>query len=409
MRRFFTVLVLLSAVFMLSCTSNQTKPEVNISTIVSPSDGLDFKLVGALLQDGTVTNAESLERELNKEGGINNLDLNSDGKVDYINVSENKGNATTKGFDLTTGDGDDATFIGAIEIENLNGSYNIHMSGNQEIYGNNANYSTRMSTGDMLFYAWLFSPGRSMYYHRPYHYGYYPSYYHPVVVVPRAAYRTRTVTQSKSVSKSVSKSTSKSKLASANKGKVSKSARKSINDNKKAVKSFKAREKNKVVKKSGFTKGKSTAKSTKSKSKSSIWGRSKSSSSRSSSSRSYSSGRSSSSSSSRRSDVRSKENIKDMPYGLMFVQNMKPKMYNYRVEWVLKENLRPGRQYGFIAQELEKTNPELVITGADGYKSVDYVMVIPILVQGLQDLTAIVKAQQKEIDTLKEVYSEINN
>ena len=81
--------------FITSCSnkSNQTsaqnsKPTININTDVKPSDGLDLKLVGALIQDGKCKNAEELEQELNKEGGINNLDLDNDGKIDYINVTE---------------------------------------------------------------------------------------------------------------------------------------------------------------------------------------------------------------------------------------------------------------------------------------------------------------------------------
>ena len=44
--------------------------------------------------------AEEFERLLNKEDGINNLDLNEDGKVDYIEVEE-YGTEALKGFSLT--------------------------------------------------------------------------------------------------------------------------------------------------------------------------------------------------------------------------------------------------------------------------------------------------------------------
>ena len=44
--------------------------------------------------------------------------------------------------------------------------------------------------------------------------------------------------------------------------------------------------------------------------------------------------------------------------------------------------------YGFIAQEVEQVLPELVHTGKDGMKSVDYIAVIPLLVNAIQELQA---------------------
>ena len=52
------------------------------------------------------------------------------------------------------------------------------------------------------------------------------------------------------------------------------------------------------------------------------------------------------------------------------------------------------RQIGFSAQEVEKLFPEIVVTDATGYKSVDYGRITPILVEA-------VKEQQQQIDELK--------
>ncbi len=50
-------------------------------------------------------------------------------------------------------------------------------------------------------------------------------------------------------------------------------------------------------------------------------------------------------------------------------------------------------QIGFIAQEVEKVFPELVVTGKDGYKAVDYSKITPVLLEAIKD-------QQKQIDEL---------
>ena len=55
--------------------------------------------------------------------------------------------------------------------------------------------------------------------------------------------------------------------------------------------------------------------------------------------------------------------------------------------------------YGFIAQELQEVAPELVIEDGAGYLSINYIELIPVLVQKVQELSA-------EVATLK---SQVNN
>jgi hypothetical protein len=66
-------------------------------------------------------------------------------------------------------------------------------------------------------------------------------------------------------------------------------------------------------------------------------------------------------------------------------------------EWKQKEfpdrNFAPGRQIGFIAQEVEKVLPELVSTNASGYKSVAYANVVPVMVEAM-------KQQQQQMSKL---------
>lgn len=52
------------------------------------------------------------------------------------------------------------------------------------------------------------------------------------------------------------------------------------------------------------------------------------------------------------------------------------------------------RDIGVIAQELEQVYPELVNTGSDGYKAVDYSKLTAVLIEGM-------KEQQREIEALQ--------
>jgi hypothetical protein len=58
------------------------------------------------------------------------------------------------------------------------------------------------------------------------------------------------------------------------------------------------------------------------------------------------------------------------------------------------------RQIGFSAQEVEKLFPEIVKTDANGYKSVDYARLTPVLVEAI-------KEQQQKIDKLEEQLNEV--
>ena len=69
-------------------------------------------------------------------------------------------------------------------------------------------------------------------------------------------------------------------------------------------------------------------------------------------------------------------------------------LYLKPVEYSFKADSTHQLHYGFIAQDVEKLYPELVKTSALGYKTVNYVEFIPILISKMQDM-------QREIDELK--------
>ena len=65
-------------------------------------------------------------------------------------------------------------------------------------------------------------------------------------------------------------------------------------------------------------------------------------------------------------------------------------------EWntdMKKHHGREGYEYGLIAQEVQKEFPEMVYE-EDGYLSVDYIQMIPVLVESIKEL-------KSELDTLK--------
>ena len=92
------------------------------------------------------------------------------------------------------------------------------------------------------------------------------------------------------------------------------------------------------------------------------------------------------------SDRRWKKNIVTLDSALTKVLSLRGVSYEWRKDEFPNKNFADGRQIGVIAQEVEKVYPELVNTGIDGYKAVEYANLVAVLIEA-------VKAQQKLIDT----------
>lgn len=74
----------------------------------------------------------------------------------------------------------------------------------------------------------------------------------------------------------------------------------------------------------------------------------------------------------------------------------------------LKNN--PPVRIGFVAQDLQKVFPELVETSEDGYLSVDYMGLIPVLIEALKEQSNTVSAQSLKIKELEQsIDSKLNN
>ena len=87
------------------------------------------------------------------------------------------------------------------------------------------------------------------------------------------------------------------------------------------------------------------------------------------------------------SDKKLKKNITPIKDSLNKILSLEGKNY----EW--KDKTKIGKQYGFIAQDVEKIIPELVSQGET--KHLNYTGIIPLLVEAIKD-------QQKQIEELKQ-------
>jgi hypothetical protein len=97
------------------------------------------------------------------------------------------------------------------------------------------------------------------------------------------------------------------------------------------------------------------------------------------------------------SDMRMKTNIQNLSYGLKELMALRPVSYNW------KDTSNKGDQIGFIAQEVKKIVPEVVI-GDELIETIGikYAELIPVLVNAI-------KEQQQQIEELKKRVQTLEN
>jgi len=251
MTRLFKILLALCVFIpMISCGSDSY--DANITVASDASEGLDLKALTAMIKK--IKNGEELEKELNKKNGVNNLDLDEDGKVDYIKVKEYGGQNDSYGFSLTTEPAKgEVQEIASIEIQKKGDNAEVEVRGNENVYGRGHYYRENHFWRNMFLMSY-FTRGFGMW-HSPYYHGYYPSYYRGYSPVRRSVYttRTRTYTSGRNIQRSKTSGFKNSNLKNPNK---SKSATKGITSRlknpTKTQKAFQKRNPSKRARSGGF-------------------------------------------------------------------------------------------------------------------------------------------------------------
>jgi len=138
------------------------------------SKGLDLDAVTILAKKSK--DAADFERLLNSQSeGLNNIDLNDDNKVDYINVSD-YGSGDQRGFSLTTEiSPGKVQEIATIEFKKDGDTGTVQTTGNPSLYGPANYHHSSFGLTDALLIGWLFSNRSS--YTSPYGFGNYPPSY----------------------------------------------------------------------------------------------------------------------------------------------------------------------------------------------------------------------------------------
>jgi hypothetical protein len=94
------------------------------------------------------------------------------------------------------------------------------------------------------------------------------------------------------------------------------------------------------------------------------------------------------------SDQRYKQNIRSINSAADALSQLNPVIYNYNTDQFPERHFTEKEKMGLLAQEVEKVFPNIVSTNTAGYKAINYLELIPLLVKAIQE-------QQEEIKLLK--------
>ena len=192
----FLALLLVSLNFVGCTPSNGQQIIVNQSQ-PNIGDNLDLRALGELIKSSK--NPQEIEKKLNADNSINNLDLDGDGNRDYLKVTE-YGKGTEHGYSICAVLKDGSPEVANVTINTTNNQMNLN--GNPNYYGSvNNTYQSTFSTTDFLLLAWMMQPHYS-YYSSPYYYGHYGYGYTGRRVVSYDVYHSRPFYRSVSTNKS---------------------------------------------------------------------------------------------------------------------------------------------------------------------------------------------------------------
>jgi phage shock protein A len=110
------------------------------------------------------------------------------------------------------------------------------------------------------------------------------------------------------------------------------------------------------------------------------------------------------------SDIRWKDKVRELPYGLAFLKDLRP------VDYIRKNNTSQTRETGFIAQEVEQaliknnyTDQGMLTKSDTGYLEIRYNDFIAMLVRAVQEISGTIDTLTTRVDTHDQEISKLKS
>ncbi|MCK8522611.1 tail fiber domain-containing protein [Aquimarina sp. D1M17] len=97
------------------------------------------------------------------------------------------------------------------------------------------------------------------------------------------------------------------------------------------------------------------------------------------------------------SDGTFKQNVETIRNPLAAIEALNGVTYDWNAKAKQTKNVEDKKQYGFVAQEVEKVIPELAFTDAKGEKSLNYQGLLPILVEAIKEQQQMISRLESKI------------
>lgn len=101
------------------------------------------------------------------------------------------------------------------------------------------------------------------------------------------------------------------------------------------------------------------------------------------------------------SDIRYKKNIECISEALETIDKLRGVNFDWKTDEYAEKNFSKERQVGFIAQEIKNVLPSVVVKGTDGYFTVDYARVTPLLVEAIKEQQVKIDSQETTIEKMQ--------
>jgi len=98
------------------------------------------------------------------------------------------------------------------------------------------------------------------------------------------------------------------------------------------------------------------------------------------------------------SDEKFKKNIKPVSQALKQLSNLNAVYYYWKTDEFPERKFTERKQLGFIAQQVEKSYPELVKQDAEGNRAINYSKFAPILVEAIKEQQQMIQEQEIKIN-----------
>jgi len=109
------------------------------------------------------------------------------------------------------------------------------------------------------------------------------------------------------------------------------------------------------------------------------------------------------------SDARYKKNVDSIDGALEVICKLQGVRFDWRTDEFPDKHFSDRRQVGLLAQEVRKVVPEIVSQGTDGYYSVDYSRLAPILIEAIKEQQKTIESLQRKLEENQSLRAELED